>query len=121
MTSAPAAMALIKSGKLKVLASAAAKRSALLPDVPTFAESGVRGVEVTNWYSVVSVAGTPRPVIKRLHDELLRAIATPDMRERLAFGALEPAPNTPEQFREMIAAELKRWADVIKNAGIRQE
>jgi len=121
MTSAPAAMTLIKAGRLKVLASAAAKRGALLPDVPTFAEGGVSGVEVTNWYSVVSVGGTPKPVIKRLHDELVRAIASPDMRERLAAGALEPAPNTPEQFRQMIAAELQRWAQVIKNAGIRQE
>jgi tripartite-type tricarboxylate transporter receptor subunit TctC len=121
MTSAPAAMALIKSARLKVLASAAAKRSALLPDVPTFSESGVSGVEVTNWYSVVSVAGTPKPVIKRLHDELMQAIASPDMRERLASGALEPAPNTPEQFRQMIVRELQRWASVIKSAGIRQE
>src|SRR5881396_233556 len=75
MTSAPAAMTLIKAGRLKVLASAAAKRGALLPDVPTFSEVGVSGVEVTNWYSVVSMAGTPKPVIKRLHDELVRAIA----------------------------------------------
>ena len=121
MTSAPAAMPLIKAGRLKVLASAAARRGALLPDVPTFSENGVSGVDVSNWYSVVSVGGTPKPVIRRLHDELMRAIASPEMRERLAAGALEPAPNTPEQFRQMIANELQRWAEVIKNAGIRQE
>lgn len=121
MTSAPPALPLAKAGRLRILASAAAKRTALLPDVPTFAESGVTGVEVTNWYSVMSVGGTPRPVLKRLHDELMRAIAAPDMRERLAAGALEPAPNTPEQFRKMIAAELQRWARVIKEAGIKQE
>jgi tripartite-type tricarboxylate transporter receptor subunit TctC len=121
MTSAPPALPLVKAGRLRILASAAAKRTALLPDVPTFAESGVSGVEVTNWYSVMSVGGTPRPVLKRLHDELTRAIASPDMRERLAAGALEPAPNTPEQFRKMIANELERWARVIKDAGIRQE
>ena len=121
MTSAPPALPLVKSGRLKILASAAAKRTALLPDVPTFAEGGVSGVEVTNWYSVMSVGGTPRPVLKRLHDELTLAIASPDMRERLAAGALEPAPNTPEQFRKMIAGELQRWARVIRDAGIRQE
>ena len=121
MTSAPPALPLAKAGRLRILASAAAKRTALLPDVPTFAEGGVTGVEVTNWYSVMSVGGTPRPVLKRLHDELMRAIAAPDMRERLAAGALEPAPNTPEQFRKMIAAELQRWARVIKEAGIKQE
>jgi len=121
MTSAPPALPLVKAGRLRLLASAAARRTALLPDVPTFAESGVSGVEVTNWYSVMSVGGTPKPVLKRLHDELTRAIASPDMRERLAAGALEPAPNTPEQFRKLIANELQRWARVIKDAGIRQE
>jgi tripartite-type tricarboxylate transporter receptor subunit TctC len=121
MSSPPAAMTLIRAGRLKVLASAAANRTALLPDVPTFAELGVRGVHVTNWYSVMSVGGTPKPVLKRLHEELTRAIASPDMRERLAVGALEPAPNTPEEFRKMIAAELQRWAQVMREAGIRQE
>jgi tripartite-type tricarboxylate transporter receptor subunit TctC len=121
MSSAPPALPLVKAGRLKILASAAAKRSALLPDVPTFAESGVSDVLVTNWYSVMSVGGTPKPVLKRLHEELMRAIASPDMRERLAAGALEPAANTPEEFRKMIANELERWAQVIKEAGIRQE
>ncbi|MGH9577589.1 MAG: Bug family tripartite tricarboxylate transporter substrate binding protein, partial [Terriglobales bacterium] len=121
LTSAPAALPLVKAGRLRILASAAATRSALLPDVPTFAEGGVIGVEVTNWYSVMSVGGTPKQVLKRLHDELTRAIASPDMRERLAAGALEPAPNTPEQFRRMIEDELQRWRRVIQEAGIQQE
>ena len=121
MSSPPAALPLAKSGRLKILAAASAKRSPLLPDVPTFAEAGIDGVLVSNWYSVMSVGGTPQPVLKRLHGELMRAIASPDMRERLAAGALEPAPNTPEEFRRMIAAELQRWAQVIREAGIRQE
>lgn len=121
MSSAPPALPLAKAGRLRILASAAASRSALLPDVPTFAEAGVPDVHVTNWYSVMSVGGTPKPVLKRLHDELMRAIASPDMREKLAAGALEPAPNTPEEFRRMVAAELGRWAQVMKDAGIRQE
>ncbi len=114
-------MGLVKAGRVRILASAGAKRSALLPDVPTFAESGVSGVLVTNWYSVMSVGGTPKPVLERLRSELTRAIAAPDMRDRLATAALEPAPNTPEQFRKMIAAELERWSRVMKEAGIRQE
>jgi tripartite-type tricarboxylate transporter receptor subunit TctC len=121
MSSPPAALPLARSGRVKILAAAAAKRSPLLPDVPTFAEHGIDGVLVSNWYSVMSVGGTPKPVIKRLHDELMKAIASPDMRERLAAGALEPAPNSPEEFRRMIAAELQRWAQLIKEAGIRQE
>jgi tripartite-type tricarboxylate transporter receptor subunit TctC len=121
MSTPPATLGLAKGGRVKILASAGAKRSSVMPDVPTFAESGVPGVLVTNWYSVMSVAGTPKPVLKRLHDELLRAIAAPHMRERLATAALEPAPNTPEQFRKMIAEELQRWSRVMKEAGIRQE
>lgn len=121
MSSPPAALPLAKAGKVKILAAAAPKRSALLPDVPTFEEAGVRGVHVSNWYAVMSVGGTPKPIIKRLHDELMKAIAAPDMRERLAAGALEPSPTTPEEFRSLISAELQRWAQVIKEAGIRQE
>ncbi|MCI3950783.1 MAG: LacI family transcriptional regulator [Burkholderiales bacterium] len=121
MSTPPASMPLVKAGRIKILASAGEKRSALMPDVPTFAESGVSGVLMTNWYSIMSVGGTPKPVLQRLHAELVRAIATPDMRQRLASAALEPAPKTPEQFRKMIAAELKRWASVMKEAGIRRE
>ena len=121
MSTAPASMPMVKAGRVKILASAGAKRSALMPDVPTFAESGVAGVLMTNWYSVMAVGGTPKPVIERLHAELTRSIAAPDMRERLANAALEPAPNTPEQFRKMIASELQRWAGVMKDAGIKPE
>ena len=121
MSTPPASMPLVKAGRIKILASAGEKRSALMPDVPTFAESGVSGVLVTNWYSIMSVGGTPKPVLQRLHAELVRAIATPDMRQRLASAALEPAPSTPEQFRKKIAAELQRWASVMKEAGIRRE
>jgi len=117
----PASLPLAKAGRLKILAAAVPTRSRLLPDVPTFAESGVPDVNVTNWYSVMSVGGTPKAVVKRLHEEIHRAIAAPDMRERFAASALEPAPNTPEQFRKMVADEIQRWTRVIKDAGIRQE
>jgi tripartite-type tricarboxylate transporter receptor subunit TctC len=121
MSTPPASMGLVKAGRVKILAAAGAKRSALMPDVPTFAENGLPGVLMTNWYSIMSVGGTPKPVLKKLHDELTKAIASPDMRERLATAALEPAPNTPEQFRKMIASELDRWARVMKQAGLKQE
>lgn len=121
MSTPPAAMPLVKAGRLKILASCGAKRSALMPEVPTFAEIGISGVVMTNWYSIMTVGGTPKPVIKRLHDELTRAVAAPDMRERLASAALEPAPNTPEQFRKLIVDELQRWKNVMKDAGIKPE
>jgi len=121
MTSLAPALPLVKAGRLKVLGSAAAKRSAMLPEVQTFAEAGVSDVVVTNWYSVVSTGGTPAPVLKRLLDELHRALATNDMRERLLSAGLEPAPNTPEQFRKMISAEVERWKRVVQSAGIKTE
>jgi tripartite-type tricarboxylate transporter receptor subunit TctC len=121
MSTPPAAMPLVKGGRVKILASAGPKRSALFPDVPTFAESGVPGVVMTNWYSIMSRGGTPKPVLQKLHAELVRAIAAPDMRQRLAGAALEPAPNTPEQFRKLIVSELQRWARVMKEAGIEQQ
>ena len=121
MSTSPASMGLVKAGRVKILAQAGAKRSTLMPDVPTFTEGGVPGVLVTNWYSVMSAGGTPKPVLAKLHGELMRAISAPDMRDRLATAALEPAPNTPEQFRKLIEAELQRWTRVMKEAGIRQE
>ena len=121
IATAPVTLPLVKAGRLKILGAAAAQRSKLLPDVPTLTEGGVADVNVSNWYSVMSVGGTPQPVIKRLHDEMMRAVAAPDMRERLAQSALEPAPNTPEAFRKMVASEVQRWTRVIKDAGIRQE
>lgn len=121
MTTPPAALHLARSGRLKILAAASAKRSPLLPDVPTFAESGVPDVLVSNWYGVLSVGGTPLPVVKKLHAELTRAIASADMRERLSASGLEPAPVTPEQFRNDIAGQVERWKRVVKESGIRQE
>ena len=117
----PTSLPLVKAGRLRILAAAVPKRSALLPDVPTFSENGLTGVVVTNWYGIMTRGGTPQPVIRKLHDELIRAIATPDMRTRLANAALEPAPNDPAQFRKLIAAELERWKRVMKEAGIQQE
>lgn len=117
----PTSLPLAKAGRLRILAAAGPKRSPLLPDVPTFVENGIQDVNVSNWYSVMSVGGTPKPIIKRLHDEIHRAIASPEMRERLANAGLEPAPNTPEQFRTMVAQEIKRWIGVVKDAGIQQQ
>jgi tripartite-type tricarboxylate transporter receptor subunit TctC len=121
IATAPVTLPLVKAGRLKMLAVASARRSKLLPDVPTLAESGVSDVVVSNWYSVMSVGGTPKPVIQRLHSEMTRAINAPEFRERLSQSALEPAPNTPEEFRKMVENEIQRWTRVIKDAGIRQE
>jgi len=118
---APGAVPFIKAGRLKALVVASPRRSATLPDVPTFVELGFSDLVVTNWYGIVAPAGTPRAVVQRLYNEVGRAIAQPDVRERLANAALEPVPPSPDQFGRLIDAELKRWAQVIKDANIKTE
>jgi len=121
VASVPVTLPLVKAGRLKVLAVAAPARIGLIPEAPTFTEAGVNDVNVSNWYSVITVGGTPPAVIRFLNRAIVNAIAAPDMRNKLAASALEPAPPTPEQFGKMIADELQRWDRVIKDAGIRKE
>ena len=121
LAGAAGVVALVKSGRLKALAAASPKRNALLPDVPTFVESGFPDLIVANWYGVVAPAGTPAPVVQRHYDEIGRAISLPDVRERLANAALDPVTQRPGQFRELIELEIKRWAQVIKDARIATE
>jgi tripartite-type tricarboxylate transporter receptor subunit TctC len=119
-TSAPPAMGLIAAGRVKALGVAMPKRSPFFPDVPTFTEQDIP-VVVTNWYGVASVGGTPAPVLNLLHAALIRMIAMPDVNERLRSGGLEPAPMSQEQFRAMIAEDVKTWAEVVRTAKLRGE
>jgi tripartite-type tricarboxylate transporter receptor subunit TctC len=118
---APGAVPFIKSGRLKALVVASPKRSATLPDVPTFVESGFSDIVVTNWYGIVAPAETAQPVVRRLYDEVGRALSLPEVRERLAAAALEPVSQSPGQFRSLIDIELKRWSQVIREANIKTE
>ena len=114
-------VALVKSGRLKALVAASAKRTPLLPDVQTFIEQGFPDLVVTNWYGIAAPAGTPQAVVKRLYGEITRAVAQPDARERLTNAALDPVTPSPEQFRNLIEVEMKRWAQVIKDANLKTE
>jgi tripartite-type tricarboxylate transporter receptor subunit TctC len=118
---APGAVPFIKSSRLKALVVASAKRNAALPQVPTFAESGFEDIIVTNWYGIVAPAETATAVVQRLYNEVGRAIALSEVRERLAAVALEPVPQAPDHFRGLIDAELARWAQVIREANIKTE
>jgi tripartite-type tricarboxylate transporter receptor subunit TctC len=111
----------IKAGKLRALAVTSAKRTEALPDVPTIAEAGVPGYDSTQWYGVLAPAGTPRPVVARLHDEMVRALRASDVKERLAADGAEPVGSSPEEFAAFIRAETQKWAKVAKAAGIRPE
>lgn len=120
-TTAPSVVPHYKAGRLKVHGAASPARSGALPDVPTFSEQGFRNVVVTNWYGVVAPAGTPAAVVAKLYTEISRAGRLAATTERLATTALDPSDGTPEQFGDMIAGELGRWARVISDAKIQME
>ena len=115
----PASIAFIKSGRLKALGVTSAKRSAALPEVPTFAEAGISGYESIGWFGVVAPAGTPVAVVNRLNAELQSALNDPETRRRIIASGAEPLPGTPAEFRSMIEAEILKWAKVIKISGAR--
>jgi len=111
----------LKSGRLKALGVGSAKRVPALPDVPTISEAGVPGYEATNWWGIVAPAGTPRPVIERLHKELSVILASAETKKRFESEGGEAAQMSPEEFGRFIAAETDKWARVVKEAGIRPE
>ena len=115
---APALLPHVKSGKLRALAVGQARRAAAAPDVPSIAEAGYPAVSVTGWTGIVAPAGTPAPIIRRLHDEVVKVLALPDVRETLARAGAEPVGSTPEQFGEFIRAETLKWGAAVKRAGI---
>ncbi len=112
-------MPYIRAGRVRTLAVASAQRFALLPDVPTVAEAGVPGFAINNWAGVFVAGGTPRPIIERLNSEIVKALAPPDVRQKLLEMGLVAGTNTPEQFTSYIQAETVRWARVVKDAGIK--
>ena len=120
-TSMATAAPFAKSGRLRILGVTSAKRLPAFPDVPTFAESGVPGMVFEHWWGVMAPAATPRPVVEKLHDAIAKALASPDLRERFAALAVEPRTNTPAEFRALLESDLKRWAKVVKDAGIKAE
>jgi tripartite-type tricarboxylate transporter receptor subunit TctC len=111
----------IKSGALRALALASAKRSAALPDGPTMEEAGAPGQEAETMQGVFVPAATSRDIVNRLQRETARVIALPDVREKLAALGFEPVANTPEQFAAYLRTEIERWAKVVKAANIKVE
>jgi len=110
----------VQNNRLRPLAVTASKRSAALPNVPTLTELGL-DVVVTNWYGIVAPIATPKPVVQRLYDEVGRALAASDVRERLQTTGLEPAAQSPGQFQRLIESEVKRWQQTIREARIQTE
>jgi tripartite-type tricarboxylate transporter receptor subunit TctC len=109
----------IKSGKIRPLAVTTAKRSALVPDLPTIAEAGLPGFEANNWNGFLVPANTPRPIINRLNKDIAAALLAPDIKEFLFKQGLDAAPGTPEEFGAYMKSEMAKWAKVIKAAGVK--
>ena len=116
-----AAMPHIKSGKIRTLAVTGARRSPALAEVPTIAEQGFPGVEATAWYGVLAPAGTPKPVVTRLHGEVVRILKQPDVVERLGALGFEIVGGTPEALGAYIKSEIKKWEKVVKASGAKPE
>lgn len=111
----------IRSGKLRALATSGGKRSTILPDVPTISEAGVPGYETQNWWGIAAPRGTPVPVIRRLNEEIKAVLLLPDTGKRLVNEGAEPALKTPDELGKYVAAEMAKWAQVARIAGIRGE
>lgn len=111
----------VRAGRMKALAVSGATRSPLAPEVPTVAESGVPGYDVSVWFGVLAPAGTPRDIVQRLNAEIRKIIATPEVTDRFLKQGVEPRTGTPEQFGALIKAEVYRWANVVKTAGIKAD
>jgi tripartite-type tricarboxylate transporter receptor subunit TctC len=114
-----AAAQYIKDGKLRAIAVSSAKREPSLPDVPTIAESGVPGYEVMSWQGVFAPAGTPRPIVTRLHDEIVKILSQPDMKQRIAQLGMQSSAMSVDEFAAFQKQEVAKWADVIKTGHIK--
>jgi tripartite-type tricarboxylate transporter receptor subunit TctC len=117
----PTVIGYARAGKLRPLAVTSAKRSASAPEIPTVAESGVAGFDVTAWYGVSVPAKTPRAIVDRLNTDFVNAIKSPDLRDRLVKAGADPVGNTPEQYTAFVHKEITKWDTDNKAAGIKGE
>jgi len=111
----------IRAGKVRPLGVTSAKRSPEAPDVPTFAEAGVPGYDVSGWYGICTQAGVPKPVLAKLSRDLVTVLNSPALHQRMEEQGINVAPSTPEQFLAHVKAETARWAKVVKDAGLGPE
>ncbi|HEX9786039.1 MAG TPA: tripartite tricarboxylate transporter substrate-binding protein, partial [Opitutaceae bacterium] len=109
----------VRAGKLRALAVSSARRSPSAPALPTISESGVPGYEFTSWNGVHVTAGTPKAVIMKIHGELIKVVALPDVKERMFNLGMEVAGSTPEQLAALVTSDIAKWGKVIKASGVR--
>lgn len=114
-------MPMVKQNRLRGVAVTTAKRLAVLPDVPTLQESGVKGYDVVLWHGLVGPKGLPRPIVERVNAELNKALKAKDMEDKLAADGVSPAGGTPEQFGSIIKRDIDTWRKVVQMAGVKAE
>ena len=112
----------VRSGRVRAYGVTSARRSSAAPDIPTIAEGGLPGYEAVQWFGLLAPAGTPREIVARLHAAVVRALQDPAIRQRFVNDGADPMPSgSPEEFREFMRAEARKWSRVVKDAGIRPE
>ena len=111
----------VRSGKLKALAVSSKRRSAMAPEVPSVDEAGVPGYDVGVWFGVLTVAGTPREIVQRLNTEMVRILASPEVKERFGRMGVEVVAGTPDHFSQFLRSEVARWARVVQDANIKAD
>jgi len=121
MSGVPQAIAHVQAGRLRALGVTTPKRAPLLPNVPTIAEAGVPGYQVTVWYGILATGRTPQPVLDKLHAGFVQAIQSAEVRQQLNAMGLEPVGNPAAEFAATVRTEIGQWRDVIKRAGIKPE
>jgi tripartite-type tricarboxylate transporter receptor subunit TctC len=120
-TVAPSGLPQVRAGRIRGLAVSTLKRSAFAPELPTVAESGLPGFDVTAWNGILAPARTPKPVVAKFHDGVINALKMPDVLQRLEGLGFEPVGNTPEEFAQFVRVEIARWAKVIRTANVKAE
>lgn len=120
MAGVPAIVPHTRTGKLRALGVSSLTRLSILPNIPTIAESGAPGYDATQWYGILTPAGTPKAILASLHAGLEKALASPSLRERFVADGAEPVTTTPEEFTAFMKREIARWAPVIRKAGLVQ-
>lgn len=111
----------VRAGRLRALAVSSGERSSVLPEFPTIAEAGIKGFDVTFWHGWAAPAGTPPAIVKKLNEALTKAVQAPDIVKKLAEDGTEPVAGAPEQLGRLIAVEVPRWRNVVKQAGIKAD
>ena len=121
ITASPTAMGQIRGGKIRALAVTGDKRMSAFPDVPTFAEAGYKGYTVTGWFGLAVPRGTPKEIVNKLHAEVVKALADPALKERLAAQGAIPGGMPPEAYDKFVKDETKRWGELARAAGVKPD